>query len=36
LDLHQLYVMREGRIVAISDYWSRDAALAAAQDANDA
>ena len=31
MDLHQLYVMREGRNVAINDYWSRDAALAAAR-----
>jgi hypothetical protein len=34
MDLHQLYVMREGRIVAINDYWSRDAALAAARAAD--
>jgi ketosteroid isomerase-like protein len=29
-ELHQLYVLRERRIVAIADYWSRDDALAVA------
>jgi ketosteroid isomerase-like protein len=28
MDLHQLYVMRDGRILATNDFWCRDAALA--------
>jgi ketosteroid isomerase-like protein len=29
-DLHQLYVLRDGRVQAIRDYWSRAAAMEAA------
>jgi ketosteroid isomerase-like protein len=29
-DLHQLYVLRDGRVHAIRDYWSRGAAMEAA------